>query len=835
MSIEANQYGRQLALENNMLQTSKTQFWKDIAKAKEDSHEEDTYYGVKLLRESVLPVAAAVSAFLADIGVSGKGKRPVAFRILSQIEPEVAAFIALRVSISSISKQRMVQAAAVSIGQQLEDELMMRTYADMSPEVGKNIDRAAAKRPSYRNKKAVATVIAAKANLEFTGWSKVEKLHTGMKMIELIQNATGLIEVTPGVTGKDNSPMLVTATPKCIEWIGKANGTAELLSPQYWPTICAPKAWTSPIGGGYYSRLPQALSFVKTRNRNYIEELTNTDLTSIYAAANHVQNTAWRINTFVLDVIDEARAKKLAGIPVAHVPDPDDKPPQPADFLENEEARREWRKTAAIHYENGRRAASKATQQALVLSQARMLRDEPTIYFPHTQDFRGRMYALPLLSPQGADMTKALLTFAQGKPITAENNGGFWLAVHGANLAGYDKVSLEDREAWVLERTAEIALVATDPLGAGREHWVNRDKPWQFLAWAKEWTDALAFGEGFVSSLPVSMDGSCNGLQHFSAMLRDPVGGAAVNLIPADKPQDIYGRVAAVVTEKLRLLSAATGGDAKPGELTAAEWATRWLTYGVDRKVTKRPVMIVPYSGTVYSMRAYIEDAVREKVAAGTANPFEHLMVTEKGVMKTDGMFRASLFLAPLVSEAIGEVVVAAKHAMGWLKKAATLAAKQGLPVTWTTPDGFPVWQAYREWERKRIETKLNGRMDLILRTELPTIDRQKQSSGIAPNFVHSLDAAAMRMFINLAADNGIEHFAVVHDSFGTVAGDVDLMQKCLRESFVDLYSSCCPLEMLHADIAALLPEAERKSLPAVPAKGNLDLTEVRKSDFFFS
>ena len=39
------------------------------------------------------------------------------------------------------------------------------------------------------------------------------------------------------------------------------------------------------------------------------------------------------------------------------------------------------------------------------------------------------------------------------------------------------------------------------------------------------------------------MDGSCNGLQNFSAMLRDEVGGKAVNLIPSDKPQDVYMEV----------------------------------------------------------------------------------------------------------------------------------------------------------------------------------------------------------------------------------------------------------------------------------------------------
>ena len=35
------------------------------------------------------------------------------------------------------------------------------------------------------------------------------------------------------------------------------------------------------------------------------------------------------------------------------------------------------------------------------------------------------------------------------------------------------------------------------------------------------------------------MDGSCNGLQHYAALALDEPGGAAVNLVPSDRPQVI--------------------------------------------------------------------------------------------------------------------------------------------------------------------------------------------------------------------------------------------------------------------------------------------------------
>ena len=60
-----------------------------------------------------------------------------------------------------------------------------------------------------------------------------------------------------------------------------------------------------------------------------------------------------------------------------------------------------------------------------------------------------------------------------------------------------------------------------------------------------------------------ALDGTCNGLQHYSAMLRDPVGGAAVNLRPSDTPADIYQTVADWVTDALQREAREGGEDPK--------------------------------------------------------------------------------------------------------------------------------------------------------------------------------------------------------------------------------------------------------------------------------
>ena len=176
--------------------------------------------------------------------------------------------------------------------------------------------------------------------------------------------------------------------------------------------------------------------------------------------------------------------------------------------------------------------------------------------------------------------------FAEGKPL--DDKGRWWLGVHGANLFGNDKISLDDRAKWAFDYRPNAVNIASDPYR--NLDWTEADDPWQFLAWCFEWAEAHE--EGFVSHLPVGLDGSCNGLQHFSALLRDEVGGAATNLVPAPVPADIYREVAKRAEEIL----------SEVGEDDPNFWmAQSWLVFGIDRKITKRSVMTLPYGVTYRS------------------------------------------------------------------------------------------------------------------------------------------------------------------------------------------------------------------------------------------
>jgi len=70
-----------------------------------------------------------------------------------------------------------------------------------------------------------------------------------------------------------------------------------------------------------------------------------------------------------------------------------------------------------------------------------------------------------------------------------------------------------------------------------------------------------------------------------------------------------------------------------------------------------------------------------------------------------------------------------------------------------------------------------------------------------------------------------------VHDSFGCHATDVPMLSACIREAFVSLYVDNDPMQNFLMEAQELTADP----LPQTPAKGALDVSEVRSSEFFFA
>jgi DNA-directed RNA polymerase len=133
----------------------------------------------------------------------------------------------------------------------------------------------------------------------------------------------------------------------------------------------------------------------------------------------------------------------------------------------------------------------------------------------------------------------------------------------------------------------------------------------------------------------------------------------------------------------------------------------------------------------------------------------------------------------------------------------------------------------------KRVKTKM-GESILMLsyQEETPKIDKRKTSQSICANFIHSLDASVLQLAVVKAHKEGIDNFSVIHDSFGVVAPDTQVMAKAVRNSFCEIYSKDV-LKNWAEEMFAMLSTKNQKKFPTIPCKGNLNLEEVKNSKFF--
>jgi len=169
---------------------------------------------------------------------------------------------------------------------------------------------------------------------------------------------------------------------------------------------------------------------------------------------------------------------------------------------------------------------------------------------------------------------------------------------------------------------------------------------------------------------------------------------------------------------------------------------------------------------------------------------------------------------------------------MSWLRNCiATPLAGQNRGVYWVTPSGFPVTHEYRIPAQKRVRTPL-GRIAWP-RDDVPgrRLLLAKQSSALAPNIIHSLDAAHLALAVQSLRGAGVESIAVVHDSYAVHARYVDVLRRVLRETFVQVHSEDLLRNLWSCarQTTGLLLKSPPK--PAAP----LNISDVLKSEYMFS
>jgi len=807
----------QLALEMGMRDAGVLRFRKSIERMIKNKTQDETSYGQRLVSHQILPVAEALEHWV-EAGRGRAGSLRIAQPYLEAIgDYRVVAMLGLKAVTSQLMQDRpRLTRVAVSIGKMLEDELRCRHLRSADKKAYNGLVKATKDKGQYKRKADTAKfILSKKENIGWDNWPDKHCLHIGMAVIDCIQDTVGLIEFYE-LRENGKTITCIRPTEDAREWVVKNVEFMKFLAPVLEPMIIPPQRWVSgELRGGYISDHIPRRTLVKTLNRKYLEELKYADMPIVLSALNAAQETAYRINTEVLDLLYEvaARNSEMGDVPRAEL---FEIPPKPADVDYNEQSRYEYRKRAKAVHEANVQLTSRRISFMGVLATAKKYSKYGAIYFPYQTDFRSRIYPIPHLNPQGPDYMKALLQFSEGKRIGEE--GIAWMKVHIANLFGVDKVSFDDRIAWVDENTEELLACAAEPMD--NKLWLDADKP--FMAWVacRELAGIMRHGADHISHMPVNLDGSCSGIQHLSMAFKDEIGGKAVNLVPSDVPSDIYRMVA---EETVRSLEETCQNSPVAENGTPLEqW---WLDFGIDRKVCKRNCMTYPYGSKQRGFSDQIlEDTLDPALKKGDATLPENVVSA-----------KLASVLANVNYASVRKVVVKASEAMDWMQEAARMVAKEGRPVTWKTPIGFPVVQDYRATREIRVETTLAGdRKTLSIREDTLKPDTRKAANSISPNVVHSLDATHLMMVVAKAHEEGMRSFSLIHDSFGVHACDMPRFYGIIRETMVELYDGGV-FESLSDQFKAQIHPDKHDDFPPLPENGTLDPELILDSQYCFA
>lgn len=884
--------------ENHSMERGKQRFLDRVEKANRASQSGQVGAGLSLVRHAIQPLELSVDFTLTE-GAKKRGVKHLVTRFIApqaafdacsdsaarlqlqrvKIEPSVIAYITVRTVLNYVMKPALLPAVACDIADLVLDELRYRRLQQDAPALFawkmKSFDTSDYdhKAASLRHTLSTAQVLHEDGTKSLIDVSDLELTHAqriqfGVWCIDRLLDIPAplvTIEETkmPRKSARSHprTSKVLVATPETLRWLRERTEVMQLLWPVALPMIEEPLPWAAGERGGYRYALRGKYPLVRGATKGHLRLLAAQPMQPVYDALNALQRTAWRINPDVSRVVQDIVeiGGGLGGIsPLRPLP----KPRKPHDIAENPDVRKRYRKSAAEVYDKNRQREKARRDMHRLRDVVDLFNEQPRLFFVYSIDFRGRVYPVcNYLTPQGDDISKALLTFSEGRPLGTD--GARHLARHGANCLGetpdglkVSKMTLDQRVAWIEAHTADIVAAAADPLSV--TWWSHRvsptgkidgtDDPLQFYAFCCEWARLTAWraagnpDDAFISALPCSADGSCNGLQHFSALLRDPIGGKAVNLTPNLRPEDIYLQVMEATMRRVRE-DAASGNDL----------AVRWINAGViSRKLCKRPVMTFPYGSKVFGFKTQLVDYLKhrgeteeesEKLYAESklafSSPEGMEKMREQGDTRAPGdlLKPACGYLAGVIDTELRSIVVAASEAMQWLQQVARKVSGTQQCVSWTVPGtGYVVRQEYKDVKKREITTLLCGKVyKPVVYEATDKVAAVKQANAVSPNFIHSLDAAALMLTVRAAVQDGVRSFAMVHDSYGAPAGDCTILARCTREAFVYLYTQHDVIGGFHAQLRAMLPEKEQAKLQDPPQPGVLDLAGVHASDFFFA
>lgn len=891
ITLEIKQRLEQLQLEQDMVQAGVQKYAKQLLELQQLGIESNDPALVGIFTSCVF----RLEKYLNRIRSNKKpGKNVLDMQLINDIPTNVLAYITTTVIFNSFSSLDEAIKVEKKVADRIQQYRIMQQFKDVDKKHYEAVFTRA-QQNFYRNKRRRMLDEAEKKGVVAKDFKTT--INVGRKLVHAFIEATGAVSYY-NKYHKKRANQFIKASDVILESLGNRRELIPMIEYAPMVAKPEPWTETQ-YGGYYSTALQQPFIRKATKDYllevdanmqdNPIFDAVNTIQDTAYRVNKRVLAA---LKHFYYENIDTNSVTKFINKnrdDKGNLPKPDvlASYPMQTDTPEfdvwKQENPREFKKIArfrARQYKDFDRKCSKGYAIDGQIRMADKYKDYEQIYMPVNLDWRTRNYPIPtVLSMHGDDVARGLLEF--GRAVPYGPNGYKFVKIATANAYGntVDKQSYDERVAWVDDNIKYILDVAETFINEEydtqkRQLFEEADDPWQFLAACIEIYDYHHSNEGedFKSHFILGLDATQSGIQNLSALALDVEGAKKVNLIKGDKPADIYQEVSDLTNEKIRydldhppsvskfvlfnksyslweakikviqygitipLGRFSTEGDAKKAAddfnvLTIIQpWAGK-----VNRKYAKKPCMTKVYSATLWRQNENLEDFLqkqRDKSPDGMTDDLGSYMDTDEDRTWRWGCI---IYLSKLIWDSISEVVNKPSELMDWFQEVGKQIAKTGLFMYWTTPMGVIVHQSgynYRQMKDVLLVNTYFERKRITRGGKEPTtkVKENKSAQAFSPNYIHSLDASVLMKTVLNCKERGVDSFCAIHDSFGVHAGKVEILNEETREAFIDIYSKPI-LENLYQELC----QQSKLPLPRPPALGNLDITVVRDSEYFFS
>lgn len=252
---------QQKLLELKMVDDGISRYNRILNKMMEKGLQSATKHGRAMITTLLDPVSEGID----EIKNKSSNNRDIAKKRLQDIESNVAAYLAMLSLVDSLTRKCTVLKLSNQIGMRIEDQIRLQHWINEEGDVAKNVIRKANEktRSGRIQKRHGLTHKMNKDGYKDTEWSNEDRIHVGVRIISVVIEKTGIVELKKYVNARGRYTFYVIPTPKTLEWIKTFNKLSEITRPRYTPTIIPPKDWDRVWGGGYYANVINNLPLVR--------------------------------------------------------------------------------------------------------------------------------------------------------------------------------------------------------------------------------------------------------------------------------------------------------------------------------------------------------------------------------------------------------------------------------------------------------------------------------------------------------------------------------------------------------------------------------------------